>query len=75
MIGKNYAVGLGTCLIFAGFYMFKSVVVKKATVDKEGEVFHKKMTTQSKILLIVSAVICFVIGVILIVNELPGIKK
>lgn len=71
MRGINYAVGLGTILIFAGFYIFKALFSKNTIVNKEGEVIPLKTSPKNKVLLIISGCVCVIAGVWLILKELP----
>ncbi len=71
MRGINYVVGLGTIMIFAGFYIFKTLFSKNTIVNKEGEVLPVKTSAKNKVFLTISGCVCVIAGVLLILMELP----
>ena len=67
MRGINYLVGLGTLLVFAGYYCIKAVFPKKLT--REGVPFKSApMSPSLKLILILLGSIFILLGIYLILK-------
>lgn len=69
MRGINYFAGIGTVMIFAGFYCQKAAL-QKQKYNKESELFQVSQSKKAKLILLMSGCILLITGVAIILNEL-----
>lgn len=67
----NFPAGLGTVLLFIGFYCLKSAFKKQYKAMKEGPPQLAPLSQKNKWLLLFCGVTAIVTGVVLIVKALP----
>ena len=70
MRGLNYFAGIGTVMLFAGFYCLKAALQKQKKFNKEGELCKVSQSKKTKLLLLISGCILLITGVAIILNEL-----
>ena len=70
MRGIYYQAGLGTVLVFIGFYCIKAVFSKRHTVHGESKPLSTKNKQTGKVYLVLLGVICILSGVLLILKEM-----
>jgi len=70
MRGINYQAGLGTVLVFAGFYCIKAVFSKRHTVHGDSNSASPGNKQTGKVYLLLLGVICILSGLLLILKEM-----
>ena len=70
MRGINYFAGIGTAMMFAGFYCQKAALQKQKKYNKESELFQVSQSKKAKLILLMSGCILLITGVAIILNEL-----
>jgi len=70
MRGINYMAGLGTLFLFISVYSFKAAFYKKTFKEEMKETKYVPTKNYGKIFLLFFSVICFALGVVLILKAL-----
>ncbi len=68
MRGINYLAGFGTVLIFIGLYCFRALIRKDVV---KGYIQNPKVISKTnKVIILISGIVSFVLGLILIIKSL-----